>query len=129
MAGSVLKSLELFSKLCGQKALPNVIFATTMWNAVNQETGLRRQKELEDGFWKEMMGKGCKTARFDINFESAWRVVGNLEDDASQGATLDIQEEMVVSGKTLQETSAFEFVREGIPQWLLELFRRHSVHR
>lgn len=129
MAGSVLKSLELFSKLCGQKALPSVVFATTMWNAVNEETGLRRQRELEDRFWNEMMENGCRTAHFNTTFASAWDIVGSLDDETSKGATLDIQEEMVVSGKMLHETTAFEIIREGIPQWLLELFRRSSIYR
>ena len=108
MAELALKDLELFSKLYGQKALPSVIFATTMWNTIDRETALRRQKELEDGFSKEM-GKGCRTAYFDTTFASAWDIdiVWSLDDESNKGATLDIQE-MAVSGKMLHETIAFE---------------------
>jgi hypothetical protein len=77
MSGSVLRSLKLFAALCGQHALPNVILVTTMWSEVREETGICREGELKAIFWKDMVAGGCRTARFENTYESAWRIVNS----------------------------------------------------
>ena len=42
MAGTLLKNLRMFEELCGKDALKNVIL-TTMWDEVDEETGLARE--------------------------------------------------------------------------------------
>jgi len=78
MTGSVLKNLEMFATLCGQKAMPNVIIATTMWGEVKRENGERREQELKREFWKGMVDDGCRTERFKDSYDSAWHIIGNL---------------------------------------------------
>jgi hypothetical protein len=75
MTGSVLKNLSLFSNLCGQKAMPNVVLATTMWSKVENNEGLEREAELKSDFWGKMMEDGCKIARFVGTYESAWEII------------------------------------------------------
>jgi len=60
----------------GSKAMPNVVIATTMWSKVSENEGRKREDELKDMFWKEMMSNGCKTKRFKDTFDSAWDIVG-----------------------------------------------------
>ena len=75
MTGSTLRNLETFASLCGQKAMPNVVIATTMWGKVEKEEGEQREEELKSEFWAKMQVDGCKTARFENTYESAWRVI------------------------------------------------------
>jgi len=42
MSGSVLKNLRMFTSLCGEQAMPNVILATTMWSKVDTKEGMDR---------------------------------------------------------------------------------------
>ena len=43
MVGTPLKNLRMFEELCGKDALKNVILTTTMWDEVDEETGLARE--------------------------------------------------------------------------------------
>ena len=104
MAGSPLKNLRMFSKLCGDDPLRNVILATTMWDRVQQATGERRQGELEENYWKGMLSLGSQAWRFDGSFESAWAII-----DAIPKKSIDallLQEELVDLNRQLSETQA-----------------------
>src|ERR1700733_2919024 len=74
------KSLLMFAKLCGQKAMPNVIMVTTKWSKVTVEEGAQREQELKTDFWNDMIADGCETARFEDTYDSAWGIIGSLDD-------------------------------------------------
>jgi hypothetical protein len=78
IAGSALKNIQMFSTLCGQGAMPKTILVTTMWSDVRKETAVRREQELQNDFWAEMLANGCRMERFEDSFESAWRTIGSL---------------------------------------------------
>ena len=78
MTGSVLKNLQIFASLCGHKAMPNVVIATTMWGKVSKEEGNEREDELRRDFWGEMVAHGCRTERFENTYDSAWRIIGSV---------------------------------------------------
>jgi len=78
MTGSVLKNLQIFASLCGHKAMPNVVIATTMWGKVSKEEGNEREDELKRDFWREMVANGCRTERFENSHDSAWRIIHSL---------------------------------------------------
>ncbi|KAI6095006.1 P-loop containing nucleoside triphosphate hydrolase protein [Pisolithus croceorrhizus] len=68
MAGTPLKNLRVFEKLCGENAMSKVILVTTMWDEVDTDVGTERLKELKDSYWKVMISQGsttfeCKDAR------------------------------------------------------------------
>lgn len=105
MNGSLLKNLELFINLCGQKAMSNVIIATTMWSKVCEEVGAGRESELKSGVWKEMLDVGCRTERFRDTHESAWQIVDNLIENHS-GENLLLSSEMAECHLGLHETKA-----------------------
>jgi len=104
MAGTPWKNLQLFTNLCGNYAIRNVVFATTMWDTVKPEVGSRREDELRTKYWKEMMENGCKIARFDKTFKSAWEIIDLIV--GNEAYALLIQEEMALSRRELSETTA-----------------------
>ncbi|KAF7966371.1 hypothetical protein HWV62_38919 [Athelia sp. TMB] len=103
MAGSPLKNLNMFASMCGQEAMPRVVLGTTMWSEVNASTGERRQRELKETFWADMIEQGCRMARFGDSFDSAWDMVGTL---ATQEDYAMIATEIVADKKRLNETAA-----------------------
>ncbi|KAI6117054.1 P-loop containing nucleoside triphosphate hydrolase protein [Pisolithus croceorrhizus] len=68
MAGTPLKNLRFFEKLCGKNAMSKVTLVTTMWDEVDTEVGTERLKELKEVHWKTMVSRGsmifeCEDAR------------------------------------------------------------------
>jgi hypothetical protein len=104
MAGSLLKNLRMFVSLCGQDAMPNVVIATTMWGEVKTENGERREKELKETFWKDLLDEGCRVERFEDTYESAWLIVDRLA--MEDRAKMRLTHEMVDRRLTLQQTEA-----------------------
>ena len=43
-AGSSVKTLEIFKKICGKVALKNVLLISTRWNKVNEALGANREQ-------------------------------------------------------------------------------------
>jgi hypothetical protein len=78
MKASVLKNLKIFTTLCGRKAMPNIIMATTKWGEVKMAVGERREVELKGDFWKGLIADGCRTERFEDTHKSAWSIIGSL---------------------------------------------------
>ncbi|GLB39694.1 putative 50S ribosome-binding GTPase [Lyophyllum shimeji] len=108
--GKALNNLCLFNKLCGPNAARNIILATTKWSEVTNDVGVRRERQLKDEHWRDMIKHGLRTCRFNATRESAWEIVNQILDhraiDASQ-----IQEELVVIDKFLEETDAGRTLR------------------
>jgi len=114
MNGSILKNLQTFARLCGTKAMPNVVIATTMWSNVDADEGIKREDELQREFWAEMKAGGCRTERFEKTEESAWRVIGSLgEKDQAQ---VQLTSEMVDDGLPLEKTEAGIMVNQLVSQ-------------
>ena len=77
MTGSLMKSLQSLKDF--QAAMPRIVIATTMWSEVKKQTAERREKELKDGFWQDLVDRnGCRIARFGDTHQSAWDIVGDL---------------------------------------------------
>jgi hypothetical protein len=76
------KLYAVFSKLCGEGAMRNLILATTMWgNMYGTALGRaeEREKELRDVHWRTMLAQGSIIKRFHNTYESAWDVLGALD--------------------------------------------------
>jgi len=112
MTGSVLKNLRIFISLCGQKAMPSVVCATTMWSEVPKVKAVEREKELKDDFWKEMVAAGCKVHRFKDTYNSAWGIIGDGT-ERDQTAVL-LQLEVVEDRLRLNETHAGKTLNEEL---------------
>lgn len=71
----------MFKYLVGAKAIPNIAFVSTMWSTVSDpSTAKRREIELCDSFWKEMLVNGAAYHRFEDTTESAWDIINPLLD-------------------------------------------------
>ncbi|KAG8220474.1 hypothetical protein J3R82DRAFT_3169 [Butyriboletus roseoflavus] len=59
VAGTPLKNLRVFRKLCGKDALEKVYLTTTMWDEVEPTVGERRLDDLSSDYWKAMVSQGA----------------------------------------------------------------------
>ncbi|KAH7925383.1 hypothetical protein BV22DRAFT_437890 [Leucogyrophana mollusca] len=110
MLGTSRKNFLMFNKLVGPEATRNVILATTKWTHITEEAGGRREEQLVNTFWKEMVDSGSRTARFYGTKDSAWAIV-NLIVEREALAALQIQRELVDLGKLIPETEAGNALR------------------
>ena len=111
-AGSSVKTLEIFKKICGKVALKNVLLVSTRWNEVDEALGASREQQLRDKFWAYMLGNGSTMTRFYGNRESAMGIASQLM--SRQNIVLELQRELIEERKTLNQTSAGVFVNNGI---------------
>jgi hypothetical protein len=108
MEGSDVKTLNLFSRLVGKEAFPHVVFVTTMWGRLEvegQKTAYKREKELKEDFWREMILKGSYVQRFEGTKDSAEGIISQLVGDADP-VILQIQRELIDKELQLSATSA-----------------------
>ncbi|KAH7351273.1 P-loop containing nucleoside triphosphate hydrolase protein [Rhexocercosporidium sp. MPI-PUGE-AT-0058] len=119
MGGSALKNLYMFQRLCGDRGLASVILATTMWQALEtteagREIGLQREQELQKPeFWGSMIERGSKIVKHDGSAESARDIVSSLVERETD-VVLDIQVQLVDDEKTLDETSAGQYIQKEL---------------
>ena len=78
MAGTRLKSLRVFRKLCGNDSLDKVYLTTTMWDEVESSVGERRLNELKTVYWKTIIDKGAQIARCKSSDDSPRRLVRQI---------------------------------------------------
>lgn len=112
MEGSDIEALRTFQELVGEAALPHVVFVSTMWGNFRPEernTAFKRESELRDKFWKGLVGKGSQVARFDGNTASAQGLVSQLI-RMKNDVVLALQQELLIDGKKLNDTSAGAFL-------------------
>ncbi|KDQ52985.1 hypothetical protein JAAARDRAFT_84004, partial [Jaapia argillacea MUCL 33604] len=106
MAGTPLKNLDMFQKLCGKKTLENVILTTTMWDEVDEFTGNAREEELKWKYWDYMLSKKSRISRFLNTRQSAWAVLDPILGSVHEERALLLQTEMGELKRCLPETSA-----------------------
>ena len=109
---TAVKTFEIFRKICGDKALSNVLLATSRWSEVDQDTGSGRERQLKDRFWAYMLAKGSKMSRFHGDRDSAIALVSQLL--CEETIVLDLQRELVDQGKKLDETIAGTYVNDNL---------------
>lgn len=80
MAGSLLRNLGMFKKLCGEKAYQSVVLTTSVWSKVTSQEGARRERELIDtkGFRGLMCQRGSRVFRYRDTQELALELVGYI---------------------------------------------------
>jgi hypothetical protein len=126
MTGSAMNNLQLFSSMCGQAAMQNVIIVTTMWSYVPKEVGNKREEDLKRDVWNHMLGNGCSVKRFEDTHDSAWNIVSNVTQQKPETMLL-IQKEMGEDGKSFNETKAginLNKAPERVPENLLRKIHR-----
>ena len=119
MAGALHRNLRMFGELCGDQAVKKVVLVTTMWDNVQQDTGVRREKELFDNYWKTMINLGASTARFSNSAASAWKIVDIILKQHETEVLL-LQEEIVDLKRALHETQAGKTLYSDLQRLLAE---------
>jgi len=124
-SGTARRNLEMFNRLCGDAALDKVVLGTTKWSRLSPNDGSRREAELKNVHWKEMVTKGSEVRRFEGNQESAWRIVSVFLQRASQRRknlgemiSLQIQTEIAVKRRIIPETKAGKELRFTLQEFL-----------
>ncbi|KAL2060460.1 hypothetical protein VTL71DRAFT_9491 [Oculimacula yallundae] len=110
--GSSVRTLDIFKEICGEKALRNVILASTRWDKVEEQEGAARETELRQKFWSYMLDHGSKMTRYHGDRDSAHAMISQLL--GSSNIVLDIQRQLVDEGRPLDETSAGALVNGNI---------------
>ena len=94
-------------KFCGHEALKNVILGTTKWDEVSLKVGQRREQQLRDIHWKEMVQQGLVIMRVHADSSSAWKIVNHiLQNDAVDLARFQERLQKIISdmeARTLEE--------------------------
>ncbi|KAI6024269.1 hypothetical protein EDC04DRAFT_281911 [Pisolithus marmoratus] len=101
---SLCKSLDIFSCICGDKAAQRVRLVTTMWDQVKDPRATENMVlQLEGNFWKPLLDAGARHMQFENSQQSAWDIVKDL---GVERYPLLLQQELVIAGRSLYETSA-----------------------
>jgi len=105
MEGSSLLNLTVMQKLCGSETFENVVLASTFWDLVEEDSGVRRENELckTPHFWGGMKRNGSRVIRIQDYAQSKdvlLQLAGKRE------VALQIQREMVEDEKKLSDTAA-----------------------
>ena len=113
MAGSAVRALRVFQRICGEENYQNVILATTFWNKIEhcKHEGIEREGRMmaREGFWKTMKDAGAQSVRLSRNYRD---IIPNLLDIASRPkVTLGIQDQLN-NGVPLEQTMAGLLVKD-----------------
>jgi hypothetical protein len=105
MEGSSLLNLTVMQKLCGSETFENVVLASTFWDLVEEDAGVRRENELcqTPQFWGGMKRNGSRVIRIQDYAQSKdvlLQLAGKRE------VALQVQREMVEDEKKLSDTAA-----------------------
>ncbi|OTA92984.1 hypothetical protein M434DRAFT_386421 [Hypoxylon sp. CO27-5] len=117
--GSTLSNMIAFKEMCGDNALKSVILLTTFWDVLGDKSlGARRQQELREDFWSDMIAKGSQVRRFDGSRDMAEALVMRLVDKPP--IVLQIQCDIMLQGKRLEDTSVGKRIVTRLERSLLE---------
>lgn len=115
MQGSAIKNLEVFRRLCGEQCFPQVALVSTMWQTLKgpegEKIGRDREAELKSKkeFWGGLTARGSRTFRYYDDLETATPIIKWFLNMPNK-LRLNIQEEMVDDGLSLDQTEAGEYL-------------------
>lgn len=104
VAGSALRNMTVMKKMLGVESFRNLVLVTSMWDLVEPGIGEKREQELSDKFWKDLIRAGAHMQRFSGDRRSALRILEGMRSEAP--VTLTIQRELVDDGIQLDRTTA-----------------------
>ncbi|KAL4062053.1 P-loop containing nucleoside triphosphate hydrolase protein [Scleroderma yunnanense] len=116
MAGTPLKNLRVFQKLCGNKAMSRVVLVTTMWDEIEPEIGQERLKELTGSYWRTMIAKGSQTFEHQNHRESAERLLEIVVRDKGDRERVALQQEIADLKMKIPETGAGQELCSSLEQ-------------
>ena len=104
----------MFKGLCGAESFKNVVVVTTFWDYIaDEEQGERRETQLKSRFFKPLVDGGAHFMRHRRDTtKTAMDVLNHIF--TLLPTNVQIQEEIRVKGKTLEETAAGTVHRDGV---------------
>ncbi|KAJ3873810.1 lipoxygenase [Lentinula edodes] len=114
--GQASRNLKMFQNLCGPSAYRNIVVLTTFWDRVSAEEGLMREEQLKFTFFSNIVAGGARFMRHDRTAQSAREVIAHIL--TLSPTDVQIQEEIRVDGKGLEETAAGLVHREEVERVL-----------
>jgi hypothetical protein len=115
--GQSSRNLRMFRNLCGTETYKNVVVVTTFWdNAGLEQQAARREEELKSTAFKDLVNGGARFMRHDCTTESAQRVLQHIL--TLMPANVQIQKEIRLDGRSLENTSAGSVYREEMKKIL-----------
>ncbi|KAG8696747.1 hypothetical protein FRC08_006964 [Ceratobasidium sp. 394] len=109
MMGASARTFRLLRSLCGTENLSNVAIVTNMWSDPPTEDELLRENQLKTEFFKTALDNGAQMMRRPaLGMKTAHDVLRALL--PKQSKVLDIQDELVNQGISLQNTAAGKVV-------------------
>ena len=122
MTGSMSRNLDLFNRLCGDRAIERVRFVTSRWDVNVDKIGAKRREdresELTSDFWKPLIDAGAQYERFENTKGSAWNIIRDATAERSEAVLL--QEELVDAERRLNETAAGKAIYSRFKKLLQE---------
>ncbi|KAG2023954.1 TKL/TKL-ccin protein kinase, variant 2 [Coprinopsis cinerea AmutBmut pab1-1] len=130
MGGSARLNFKVFKELCGRESFQGVVMATSHWDElitpISREAGVKREKELRETFWKDVLAGGGAMMRIEYDAQ------GQLRGDTpvhhilrlQNRLKLKIQEEIVDLEKSLPATKAGRTLKAELEEYLASLRER-----
>ncbi|KAL9622433.1 MAG: hypothetical protein Q9160_003278 [Pyrenula sp. 1 TL-2023] len=118
VSGSKRRNITMFREVVGEAAYENVAIATTMWRKGEYDAGARRENQLCQDYFNDILAGGGRMSRLasgvggsaeeeDKARLEALEIVSHLMARAKAGpVVLKIQSEIVDERKTLDQTAA-----------------------
>jgi hypothetical protein len=106
--GTMLQNLHMFSRVWGCGAMPKTALITTNWPLGPDNVLDRREEEMRAEHWKNLIDKGLRVCRFQLDYSSAWDVINSLLNH-----TNDV--DLPILSFVAEESKLLCFVREEIP--------------
>ncbi|KAJ4480259.1 lipoxygenase [Lentinula aciculospora] len=110
--GQATRNLKMFQNLCGTNAYRNIVVLTTFWDRVSMLEGAKREGQLQSMYFSDIVVGGALFMRHDRTARSAAEVLAHIL--TLRPTNLQIQEEIRVGGKALEDTAAGSVHREEI---------------
>ncbi|KAH0268569.1 hypothetical protein KCU91_g9311, partial [Aureobasidium melanogenum] len=113
LEGTALDNLSIFQKLCGPNFYPNIVLATNFWSLVDETTGRRRERQLEENgdWWGRMKDHGSLIVRLPDDREECITLLMKLS--GNKKVALQIQEELVDQEQPISRTRAGSIARNS----------------
>ena len=117
MAGTPLKNLRLFEKLCGRES-SSIVLTTTRWDEIDRDVGEQREKELQEIYWKSLIDRGSTAKRFLLTPASVFNVLRPILNRVNDIQSVRLQEEVTDLGIKLKETDAGRMLTSQLKELL-----------
>jgi hypothetical protein len=112
------RNVEIFRNLCGSDALSSVIITTGKWDLLSDvNVGVKRENQLNNALWTEVISAGGLVGRFEGTHESAWKIIRAILDkveNTDHATCLQIQKELVDLLRRIPETGAGKTLRKKV---------------